>query len=172
MWYIGLQWSASCFPSPELDLLAFLLLDTFQSPEFCQKDTCCSLNPSSDVLTPITASILTAFADTVQPAPGTLVANSKHSGSSNEPTPWLGVNSQRRIPEWINEYISWKGFQVALVVKITRLPGQKTRVRSLGWEDPLEEVMATYSSILAWRIPKTEEPGELESMGSQRVRHD
>ena len=45
-------------------------------------------------------------------------------------------------------------------------------VRSLGWEDPLEKGMATPSSILAWRIPQTEEPGELQSMGSQKVRHD
>ena len=42
----------------------------------------------------------------------------------------------------------------------------------MGWEDPLEEGMATYSGILAWRIPWTEEPGGLQSMGSQRVRHD
>ena len=42
----------------------------------------------------------------------------------------------------------------------------------LGWEDPLEEGMATHASILAWRIPWTEGPGELQSMGSQRVRHD
>ena len=48
----------------------------------------------------------------------------------------------------------------------------ETRVRSLGWEDLLEEGMATYSSILAWRIPWTEEPGGLESMGFQRVGHD
>ena len=48
----------------------------------------------------------------------------------------------------------------------------ETRVWSLGWEDPLEEEMATYSSILAWRIPWTEEPGWLQSMGSQKVRHD
>ena len=41
-----------------------------------------------------------------------------------------------------------------------------------GWEDPLEEGMATHSSILAWRIPWTEEPGGLQSTGSQRVRHD
>ena len=41
-----------------------------------------------------------------------------------------------------------------------------------GWEDPLEEGMATHSSILAWRIPWTEEPGGLQSMGSQTVRHD
>ena len=46
---------------------------------------------------------------------------------------------------------------------------QKTQVRSLGWEDPLEEVMATPSSILAWRIPQIEEHGGLQSIGSQRV---
>ena len=45
-------------------------------------------------------------------------------------------------------------------------------IQSLGWEDPLEEGMATHSSILAWRIPWTEEPGGLQSMASQRVRHD
>ena len=45
-------------------------------------------------------------------------------------------------------------------------------VQSLGWEDPLEEGTATHSSILAWRIPYTEEPGGLQSMGSQRVGHE
>ena len=45
-------------------------------------------------------------------------------------------------------------------------------VRSLGWEDLLKELMATHSSILAWRIPWTDEPGGLQSMGSQRVRHN
>ena len=49
---------------------------------------------------------------------------------------------------------------------------RKTRVRSLGGDSPLEKRMATHSSILAWRIPWTEEPGGLLSMGSQRVRHD
>ena len=44
---------------------------------------------------------------------------------------------------------------------------QETHVRSLGWEDPLEKGMATHSSILAWRIPWTEGPGELQSMGLQ-----
>ena len=48
----------------------------------------------------------------------------------------------------------------------------ETRVRSLGREDPLEKGMATHSSILAWRIPWREEPGGLQSMGSQRVGHD
>ena len=55
---------------------------------------------------------------------------------------------------------------VAQMVK--RVPGMReTRVRSLGWEDPLEKEMATHSSIHAWRIPWTEEPGRLQSMGSQ-----
>ena len=49
---------------------------------------------------------------------------------------------------------------------------QETLVRSLGQEDPLEEGMATHSSILAWRIPWTEEPGGLQSIGSQRVSHN
>ena len=49
---------------------------------------------------------------------------------------------------------------------------QETGVQSLGQEDPLEKGMATYSSVLAWRIPWTEEPGGPQSVGSQRVRHD
>ena len=49
---------------------------------------------------------------------------------------------------------------------------QETWVQSPTWEDPLEKGMATHSSILAWRIPWTEEPGGLQSMGSLRVRHD
>ena len=49
---------------------------------------------------------------------------------------------------------------------------QETWVQSLGQEDPLEESMATHSSILAWRIPWTEEPGRLQSIGSQKVGHD
>ena len=49
---------------------------------------------------------------------------------------------------------------------------QEMRVRSLGWEDPLEESMGTHSSILAWEIPWTEEPGGLQSIGPQRVGHN
>ena len=60
---------------------------------------------------------------------------------------------------------------VAQMVK-NPLAVQETRVRSLGWEDPSEKGMATRSSILAWRIPRTEEPGRLLSIGSQRVGHD
>ena len=53
---------------------------------------------------------------------------------------------------------------------VKRLPAMwETWVQSLGWEDPLEKEMATHSSTLAWKIPWTEEPGSLQSMGSQRV---
>ena len=56
---------------------------------------------------------------------------------------------------------------------VKNLPAvQETQVPSLGWEDPLEEGMATHSSILAWRIPLTEDPRGLQSAGLQRVRHD
>ena len=57
--------------------------------------------------------------------------------------------------------------------RLKRLPAiQETWVQSLGWEDSLEKEMATHSSILAWRIPWTEEPGGLQSMGLQRVGHN
>ena len=56
---------------------------------------------------------------------------------------------------------------------INNLPAmQETRVRFLGWEEALEKRMAIHSSVLAWRIPWTEEPGGLQSMGLQRVGHD
>ena len=56
---------------------------------------------------------------------------------------------------------------------VKNLPAmQETRVPSLGQEDTLEKGIATHSSILAWRIPRTEEPGGLQSVGSQRVGHD
>ena len=56
---------------------------------------------------------------------------------------------------------------------VKNLPAmQETQVRSLGWEDPLEKGTVTHSSILAWRIPWTEEPGRLQNMESQRVGDD
>ena len=59
------------------------------------------------------------------------------------------------------------------VQMVKNLPAmQETRVWSLAWEDPLEKGMATHSSILAWRIPWTEKPGGLQTIGSQRVRHE
>ena len=66
-------------------------------------------------------------------------------------------------PEWAS--------QVAQTVK--RLSTvRETRVRTLGWEDPLEKEMAIHPSTIAWKIPWTEEPGRLQSMGSERVRHN
>ena len=56
---------------------------------------------------------------------------------------------------------------------VKHLPAMwKNQVQSLGWEDPLEKEMATHSSTLAWKIPWTEEPGRLQSMGLQRVKYD
>ena len=60
------------------------------------------------------------------------------------------------------------------MVKYPLVPMQETQetlVQSLGWDDPLEKEMVTHSSILTWKIPWTEEPGRLQSMGLQRVRH-
>ena len=72
---------------------------------------------------------------------------------------------------WLGASIWDPASLVAQTVK--RLPAvQETWVQSLGWEDPLEKEMATHSSTLAWKIPRTEEPGRLQSLGSQRVRHD
>ena len=65
-------------------------------------------------------------------------------------------------------------FMASLVAQmVKRLPTMReTWVRSLGWEDPLEKEMATNSSTLAWKIPWTEEPGGIQSVGLQRVGHD
>ena len=62
----------------------------------------------------------------------------------------------------------------SLVIQLVKNPPglQETQVQFLGGEDPLQKGMATHSSVLAWRIPWTEEPGRLQSMGSQRVGHD
>ena len=65
-------------------------------------------------------------------------------------------------------------FGASLVAQLVKNPPAmlETQVQSLGWGDPLEKEMATHSSILAWKIAWTEEPGGLWSMGSQRVGHD
>ena len=71
-------------------------------------------------------------------------------------------------------YQIMKTFGASLIAQSVKNPPamQQTQVQSLGWEDPLEKEMASHSSILAWKIPRTEEPGRLQPMGSQRVRHD
>ena len=65
---------------------------------------------------------------------------------------------------------SWASLVAQLVKNLPAM--QETWVQTLGWEDPLEKGIATCSSVLAWRIPWTEEPGGPQSMGSQRVRHN
>ena len=72
-----------------------------------------------------------------------------------------------KILSLTNNELPW----TSLVVKHL-LTMWETRVRSLGWQDPLEKEMATHSSTLAWKIPWTEERSRLQSMGSQRVRYD
>ena len=79
----------------------------------------------------------------------------------------------------INPYVVLTGGIICIlglplvVQRVKRLPAmQETRVPSLGWEDPLEKEMATHSTVLAWRIPRMEEPGRLQPTGSQRVGHD
>ena len=71
-------------------------------------------------------------------------------------------------------YVYYIYREISLVAQmVKRLPAmQETRAQPLGEEDPLEKVMAIHSSTLAWKIPWMEEPGGLQSMGSQRVRHD
>ena len=69
--------------------------------------------------------------------------------------------------------LSWVSYSALVAQTVKNLPAMReTWVRSLGWEDPLEEGMATHSSILARRIPWTEEPEGLQSMGLKRVGHD
>ena len=98
--------------------------------------------------------------------------------------PGSSVNGifQARVLEWGAITFSELGLVIhysvlsrasLLAQRLKHLPAMReTGVRSLGREDPLEKEMATHSSILAWRIPWTEKPGGLQSMGSQRVGHD
>ena len=76
------------------------------------------------------------------------------------------------MPESVlnSKYIKRVSLMAQMVKNLPTL--REAWVRSLGWEDPLEKRMATHSSILAWRIPWTEEPGGLQSMGSQRAGHN
>ena len=66
--------------------------------------------------------------------------------------------------------VNWASLVAQMVKNLPVM--QETWVPSLGWEDPLEKEMAIYSSTIAWKIPWAEEPGRLQSMGSQRVGHD
>ena len=101
---------------------------------------------------------------------------------TEEPGGLQSMESQSDMTEWLStvhstshlKHFFWMLNGASLVAQIVkRLPAVwETRVRFLGWEDTLEKEMATHSSTLAWKIPWTEEPGRLQFMGSQRVRHD
>ena len=82
------------------------------------------------------------------------------------------LNSSLRMP--YNSNAIRNNWKIRLLSQMVKNPPAmwETWVWSLGWKDPLEKGTATHSSILAWRIPWTEEPGRLQSTGSQRVRHD
>ena len=87
----------------------------------------------------------------------------------------IGFSWNRRTLNFVEAFMfKFIKTQASLVVQMVKnLPiMQETWVWSLGWEDPLEKEIGTHSSILAWRIPWTEESGGLQSMGLQRVRHD
>ena len=85
--------------------------------------------------------------------------------------PPLELSEQQSGREDLEYIIMYWTSLVAQMAK--RLPTvRETWVRSLGWEDLLEKEIITHSSTLAWKIPWTEEPGRLQSMGLQRVRHD
>ena len=87
---------------------------------------------------------------------------------------WWGQKLPHMKPSFLYYTRGYKISGASLVVQMVKnLPAVwEDQVRSLGWEDSLEKKMATHSSIFAWRIPWTEEPGGLQSMGSQRVGHN
>ena len=83
------------------------------------------------------------------------------------------TKNQTRLSDFtftFTKAISWTSLVAQTVKHLSTM--WETRVRALGWEDPLEKEMAIHSSTITWRTPWTEEPGRLQSMGSQRVGHD
>ena len=85
----------------------------------------------------------------------------------------LGVSSTKQASFLLFSYDLTHLWASLVAQRVKNLPAmQETWVQSLGWEDPLQKEMATHSSILAWEIPWTEEPGRLQSLGLQRVGHD
>ena len=87
---------------------------------------------------------------------------------------WEGPGSPGNISKpFKSHYLSLSSWASLVAQTVKRLPAMwETPVQFLGWEDPLEKEMAIHSSTLAWKISWTEEPDRLQSMGSQRVRHD
>ena len=102
-------------------------------------------------------------------------SDSKESGCNTEVGEGNGTPLQCSCLENPRDGGAWWAAIYGVAHRQTRLKqlsGSNTEVRSLGWKDPLEKEMVTHSSTLAWRIPWTEEPGGLQSMELQRVRHN
>ena len=95
------------------------------------------------------------------------------SGGSQDSSELEDMGSPGGTEPWYSNITGVPQSWASLMAQWVRNPPgmQETQVKSLGWEDPLKEGMATHSSILAWRIPLTEEPGGLWSKGLQRIRH-
>ena len=92
---------------------------------------------------------------------------------ASEPKGTQGLQAAYFHPWAWNGYLLQYSWASLVAQTVKNAPAfQETWVPSLGWEDPLEEDMAIHSSILAWRIPWTEEPGGLQSLGSKKIRHD
>ena len=112
----------------------------------------------------------------IEPRSPTLQEDSLPSEPPGKPNFWVYENHQRLeacLSSFIFVNLCYIGLASLVAQRVKHLPAmQETWVPSLGQEDPLEKEMATHSSILAWRIPWTEEPGRLQSRGSQRVRHN
>ena len=90
-----------------------------------------------------------------------------------DPGEWLSLSGSWCFPDCESLIYAQKHRTSLVAQTVKRLSTMReTRVKSLGWEDPLEKEIAVHSSTLAWKIAWTEEPGRLQSMGSQRVRHD
>ena len=108
------------------------------------------------------------------PFPSSSSVNPSHAGAhKGAPGPGAQV-PVLGLPEHPHPPLRYQKFlEDSLVAETVKsLPSmQETRIQSLGQEDPLEKEMATHSSIPAWKIPWTEEPGGLQSMGSERIRH-
>ena len=84
---------------------------------------------------------------------------------------WLSIERVYLVNYYMSTLqIFWTSLLAQMVKHLTAM--QQTQVQSLDWEDPLEKGMEIHSSIPAWKIPWTEEPGELQSMGSQRIGYD
>ena len=86
------------------------------------------------------------------------------SGFSRDTEPTGQIKRQKEIDDIKTDVRQWIDRQKTPMQKT-----QETQLRSLGWDNPLKEEMATYSSILAWKIPQIEEPGRLQPVGSQRI---